>query len=127
MTVGGSSSGLIRSSGMHRAVAFALALVFQLLLPPALTVADGWMANAERAGVGAVHVEDLGHKGCPRVHQEDKCVICQFAAQNLATPTAPTRWSGQVNGQQTGIVISRLQHVAGRFTSQALARAPPVV
>jgi hypothetical protein len=60
-----------------------LAMAMQLLLPPALTVADSVLERDER-GVASSHIEDHTRAGCRPAHNAD-CAICRTLS-NLSAP-----------------------------------------
>ncbi len=73
---------MIRRSRLYRLFGvFVLAL--QLLLPPALTVADSVLERDER-GIASSHVEDQSRGDCRPAHNTD-CAICRTLS-NLSAP-----------------------------------------
>lgn len=117
----------VQRFGKFGRIAALACVILQLVLPGAFTVADGWFASAGSVQADAVHVEDFGHKGDPRIHHEDQCVVCQFAAHNIATAAKPPNWIGSLNDGRTKLVVARLERVISIRSTGVLARAPPIV
>jgi hypothetical protein len=62
----------------------------QLILPAALTVADGYLEVRAPEYAAFAHVEAHGTPRCPRVHQEDNCAINHFLSRaGNAKPEPP--------------------------------------
>ncbi|MFI5238686.1 MAG: hypothetical protein ACHQQP_02660 [Gemmatimonadales bacterium] len=117
------STGSRRSSSRLWIIAFA---VVQLVLPGALTVADGWTALNAGPDVVTSHVEEYGHKGCTRVHQEDTCAICQFLAHAVATPARCAAGIAVANERVTDKSRESLERFSVERHSPSLPRAPPL-
>jgi len=61
-----------------------VAALAQAILPGVISIVDASPAgDAAIAGLRP-HVESHGTPKCPRVHQEDKCALCQFVGGALA-------------------------------------------
>jgi hypothetical protein len=79
-----------RRAGLLRAFGHVL-MVLQLLLPPALSIADG-LLEQNSASPSAVHIEEHSTPKCHLVHSDD-CVLCrtlsQLVAPRRSAPTVP--------------------------------------
>lgn len=58
-----------------------LIAAMQLVLPAALSVADGYLELRAPENAVFAHIEAHGTPRCPRVHQEDNCAICHFLSR----------------------------------------------
>lgn len=102
-------------------VAFALA---QLVLPGTLSVLDGLVAQDSHPAV--VHVEAPGSRHCPRVHDIDDCVICQFLAHASITPARNPHWIPAARLRRSPLAFQRAPRPEATFARLALPRAPPI-
>jgi hypothetical protein len=116
------------SDGMSRAkrVSVLLVAAMQLVLPPALTVADGFIEAAAPESAVVSHIEAHGGPKCARVHNEETCAICHFLSRaNANKPSA-----GQCLLAASRVISAPLP-IAGfipRAASRNLTfpRAPPI-
>lgn len=102
-----------------------LIAAMQVVLPAALTVADGYLELRAPEYAAYAHVESHGTPRCPRVHQEDNCAINHFLSRVGAVksegPPAP-----RVVERIPSFVSSEVRAAAKRATlDPALPRAPP--
>jgi hypothetical protein len=119
-------SATVREISRARRLAFVLVAAMQLVLPPALTVADGYLEAAAPEGAAYAHIESHGSSKCPRVHQEDGCAINHFLSR-----AGTIKPSGAVSPQILARISAFLPEV---FAAPALAsaltpslpRAPPI-
>jgi hypothetical protein len=56
----------------------------QAVMPGVASVVDASSGAASASSVVRPHIESHGSPKCPRVHQEDKCALCQFVSGVLA-------------------------------------------
>jgi hypothetical protein len=99
----------------------------QLILPAALTVADGYLEVRAPEYAAFAHVEAHGTPRCPRVHQEDNCAINQFLARaNSTKPEAPQ--TPRVVETIPSFVSAEVRVVAARAVlDPTLPRGPPTL
>src|SRR5258707_12900247 len=60
----------------------------QAVMPCVATVVDASSGAASATTAARSHIEEHGTPKCPRVHQEDKCALCQFVSGAVATSAA---------------------------------------
>jgi hypothetical protein len=60
----------------------------QAVMPGVATVVDASSGAASATTAVRSHIEEHGTPKCPRVHQEDKCALCQFVSGAVATSAA---------------------------------------
>jgi hypothetical protein len=73
--------GVAQSHSTARRAMIILIAAMQLVLPAALTVADGYLELRAPENAVFAHIEAHGTPRCPRVHQEDNCAICHFLSR----------------------------------------------
>ena len=56
----------------------------QAVMPGVASVVDASSGAASATWTVRPHIESHGTPKCPRVHQEDKCALCQFVSGTLA-------------------------------------------
>ncbi|HEV7837955.1 MAG TPA: hypothetical protein VGO75_07820 [Gemmatimonadaceae bacterium] len=115
-----------RFSSTFRTWVFVAALV-QAVLPGVVSVADASAFRDSGSASVQSHIESHGTPHCPRVHQEEKCALCQFVAGATARPAAEP----PLEFAQTG-TFARFPHATDRYDwladgAPSLPRAPPVI
>jgi hypothetical protein len=60
----------------------------QAVMPGVATVVDASSGVASATTAARSHIEEHGTPKCPRVHQEDKCTLCQFVSGAISTSSA---------------------------------------
>jgi hypothetical protein len=104
-----------------------VAALAQALLPGVISVVDASAAGDAATAAVRPHVESHGTPKCPRVHQEDKCALCQFvgAALALSATAAPLALPSSGLAGLTGTrEQSPVRPTAG---DPSLPRAPPAL
>jgi hypothetical protein len=66
-----------------------VAALAQAILPGVISIVDASPAGDAAIAALRPHVESHGTPKCPRVHQEDKCALCQFVGGALALAASP--------------------------------------
>jgi len=72
---------IIPPQSRARRATIVLLAAMQLVLPAALTVADGYLELRAPENAVFAHIEAHGTPRCPRVHQEDNCAINHFLSR----------------------------------------------
>ena len=117
---------MLNARSRYFRIGWLLAAVFQLLLPPIVSVADSRAEADSIRTAPRVHVEEPGGTNCPRVHPAD-CAVCRVlsAAATQASFTHPH------------VVVARFIEATvedayrpastARFPGDPPQRAPPVL
>lgn len=113
-----------RRSPSRRAMIVFIAAI-QLVLPVALTVADGYLEVLAPESAVVSHIEAHGTPHCPRVHQEDTCAICHFLSRaGGVKPEGPP--APRVIERIPSFVSSEVRVATTRaILDPTLPRAPP--
>jgi len=98
----------------------------QAVMPGVASVVDASSGAASATTAVRSHIESHGSPKCPRVHQEDKCALCQFVSGVLAP--SPEAAPLQLEQSNTLRVIGTRPQAPPWLTKgdPSLPRAPPI-
>jgi hypothetical protein len=116
------------TGGMSRAkrVSVLLVAAMQLVVPPALTVADGFIEASAPESAIVSHIESHGSPKCARVHNEETCAIGHFLSRANATkPNAGQYPIAASRANSAPVAISGFVPLAAS-RNVTLPRAPPI-
>ncbi len=103
-----------------------VAAIAQAVMPGVASIVDASSGAAAASTAVRSHIESHGTPKCPRVHQEDKCALCQFVSGTVA----PSAESAPLLLQQSGALraIGTRPQSPSWLTKGApsLPRAPPI-
>ncbi|MDP9206190.1 MAG: hypothetical protein M3P12_12190 [Gemmatimonadota bacterium] len=98
----------------------------QAIMPGVASIVDASSGAASASVVVRPHIESHGSPKCPRVHQEDKCALCQFVSGVLAPSAEPAPLSLQ---QSSTLRVIGTRPQSPKWLTQgapSLPRAPPI-
>jgi hypothetical protein len=104
-----------------------VAALVQAVLPGVISIVDASPAGDAPIAALRPHVESHGTPKCPRVHQEDKCALCQFVGGALALSSPAARLavpSSHLAGITGTCLQSPVRWIGG---DPSLPRAPPTI
>ena len=102
-----------------------LIAAMQLVLPAALTVADGYLELRAPESAVFSHIESHGTPRCPRVHQEDNCAICHFLSRAGAVKSEGPPPPSVVDRISCSVSSEVRVAVRRAILDPTLPRAPP--
>lgn len=114
------------SMSVSKRISVLFIAAMQLVMPPVLTVADGYLDAASPESAVFAHVEAHSSSKCARVHNEETCAICHFLSR--AAANKPEGQQFPLRATQCSSNLPAISWASPHDASRnpTLPRAPPI-